>query len=171
MAHLIKILHKLEDALLVCLLLVMIGLAVCQIVLRNGFDAGIVWADPLVRVLVLWLGLIGAMVASRTDNHISIDLVSKYLPKRFRQFTGLAVHLFTAIICGLMCWHSARFVLMEKADGLPGFFNVPIWICETVIPFAFCIITIRYSLFFLDQLIRLMKSSQGSVPGSGTLEN
>ena len=155
MSRVISILHKIEDALLVSLLLLMIGLAVFQIVLRNGFDAGIVWADPLVRVLVLWLGLIGAMVASRTDNHISIDIVSKYLPTDLKRFTGLLVYLFTTIVCALMTWHSARFVIMEKAVGMPAFFSVPIWVCELVIPFAFGIITIRYALFFMESLIRI----------------
>ena len=155
MSRVISILHKIEDALLVSLLLLMIGLAVFQIVLRNGFDAGIVWADPLVRVLVLWLGLIGAMVASRTDNHISIDIVSKYLPEHIKRFTTLLVYLFTTIICTLMTWHSARFVIMEKADGMFAFFSIPIWVCELVIPFAFGIITLRYALFFLGNLIKL----------------
>nr|WP_319495484.1 TRAP transporter small permease [uncultured Desulfobacter sp.] len=155
MSRVISILHKIEDALLVSLLLTMIGLVVFQIVLRNGFDAGIVWADPLVRVLVLWLGLIGAMVASRTDNHISIDIVSKYLPRGLQRFTSLLIYLFTTFICALMTWHSARFVLMEKADGMSAFFSVPIWICEIVIPAAFGIITIRYALFFLENLIKI----------------
>jgi len=155
MSRLISILHKIEDALLVSLLMLMIGLAVFQIVLRNGFDAGLVWADPLVRVLVLWLGLIGAMVASRTDNHISIDIVSKYLCARLKRVTTLLVYLFTTLVCALMTWHSARFVIMEKADGMLAFFSVPIWICELVIPFAFGIITIRYALFFMENLIRI----------------
>lgn len=155
MSRVISILHKIEDALLVSLLLLMIGLAVFQIVLRNGFDAGIVWADPLVRVLVLWLGLIGAMVASRTDNHISIDIVSKYLPSCLKRFTSFLVYLFTTVVCALMTWHSARFVIMEKADGMTAFFSVPIWVCELVIPFAFGIITIRYALFFLGNLIEI----------------
>jgi TRAP-type C4-dicarboxylate transport system permease small subunit len=155
MSRVISILHKIEDALLVSLLLLMIGLVVFQIVLRNGFDAGIIWADPLVRVLVLWLGLIGAMVASRTDNHISIDIISKYLPRGLQRFTGLLIYLFTAIICALMTWHSARFVLMEKADGMAAFFSMPIWLCELVIPVAFGIITIRYVLFFTENLIKI----------------
>nr|WP_321401409.1 TRAP transporter small permease [uncultured Desulfobacter sp.] len=155
MSRVISILHKIEDALLVSLLLTMIGLVVFQIVLRNGFDAGIVWADPLVRVLVLWLGLIGAMVASRTDNHISIDIVSKYLPRGLQRFTSLLIYLFTTFICALMTWHSARFVLMEKADGISAFFSVPIWICELVIPAAFGIIAIRYALFFTENLFRI----------------
>lgn len=156
MSRVILLLHKIEDALLVSLLLLMIGLAVFQIVLRNGFDAGIVWADPLIRVLVLWLGLIGAMVASRTDNHISIDIISKYLPPGLKRFTSLLVYLFTASVCALMTWHSARFVIMEKADGMSAFFSVPIWLCELVIPFAFGIIAIRYLLFFLENLIKIV---------------
>ncbi|WP_462269729.1 TRAP transporter small permease [Desulfobacter sp.] len=156
MSHVIAILHKIEDALLVSLLLLMITLAVFQIVLRNGFDAGIVWADPLVRVLVLWLGLIGAMVASRTDNHIRIDIVSKYLPEHLKRFATLLVYLFTTSVCALMTLHSARFVIMEKADGMSAFFSVPVWLCELVIPFAFGIITIRYALFFLENLIKIV---------------
>lgn len=155
MSRVISLLHKIEDALLVSLLLLMIGLAVFQIVLRNGFNAGLVWADPLVRVLVLWLGLIGAMVASRTGNHISIDIISKYLPTDLKRFTGLFIYLFTMLVCALMTWHSARFVLMEKADGMSAFFSVPIWVCELVIPFAFGIITIRYALFFMENLIKI----------------
>jgi TRAP-type C4-dicarboxylate transport system permease small subunit len=58
----------------------MISLAFAQIVLRNGFDGGIVWADSLLRIMVLWIALIGAVVASRDQRHINIDLISRFLP-------------------------------------------------------------------------------------------
>ena len=61
----VKSLHRAEDALLVILLTAMIVLACTQILLRNFFDSGIVWIDPLLRVMVLWLGLVGATVATR----------------------------------------------------------------------------------------------------------
>ncbi|MBK6758569.1 MAG: hypothetical protein IPG70_13625 [Moraxellaceae bacterium] len=57
------VVHRLEDSILVALLLAMIVLAVTQIALRNGFDTGITWADALLRVMVLWIALLGAMVA------------------------------------------------------------------------------------------------------------
>ena len=47
-------LHRAEDALLVLLLSTMILLAGTQIVLRNMLDTGVVWIDPLLRVMVLW---------------------------------------------------------------------------------------------------------------------
>lgn len=159
MNRLISIFQKCEDAILVFLLMLMISMAVIQIFLRNFFDAGIVWADPLVRVLVLWIGLIGAMAASRTGNHISIDVVSRYLPEGIKRVTSLGIYLFTAGITALMTWHSFRFVAMEKADGITAFANVPAWICEAIIPLAFGIICIRYVLFFLNRLLK------GDTPG------
>ncbi len=158
LSRLIKVVRTAEDALLVILLLVMICLAVLQIFLRNFFDSGIVWGDALVRVLVLWIGLTGAMAASRNDNHIKIDVVSRYLPPSLQPFSRLATCLFTTGITGLMAWHSARFVLMEKADGMIAFAGVPAWICEAAIPAAFAIICLRYLLFCIRQVKEMMAS-------------
>ncbi len=73
-----------EDALLVLILAAMVGLAATQIVLRNLFDGAILWADPMLRVAVLWVGMIGAMVATRIDKQISVDAVSRFLPLRWK---------------------------------------------------------------------------------------
>ncbi len=157
--RLASIFQKLEDTILVFLMLAMISLAVFQIFLRNFFDAGIIWADPLVRVLVLWIGLIGAMAASRTDNHISIDVISRYLPLSVKKITSLLVYLFTAGVTALMAWHSYRFVSMERADGITAFAGVPAWVCEAIIPVAFAIISIRYTLFFFHHILKLFKQT------------
>ncbi|TNF86538.1 MAG: TRAP transporter small permease subunit, partial [Gammaproteobacteria bacterium] len=77
----VKSLHRAEDALLVILLTAMIVLACTQILLRNFFDSGIVWIDPLLRVMVLWIGLVGATVATRHNKHIRIDLLSRYFER------------------------------------------------------------------------------------------
>ena len=59
------LLHRVEDAVLALLLGAMILLAPLQIALRLFFNEGLTWADPLIRVLVLWVGLFGAISASR----------------------------------------------------------------------------------------------------------
>lgn len=147
-------LGKIEDTLLAGLLLTMIGMAVTQITLRNLFDSGIVWGDSLVRVLVLWIGLVGAMAATRTDNHIRIDMISRYLPDQVKPYTTLAVHGFTALVTAAMAWFSLRFVRMEMADNLMAFGRVPAWVCELIIPIAFGVISLRYTLFSIMGLIR-----------------
>ena len=65
-------LRRLESALLVGLLGAMIGVAVYQVLARNLFDAGLVWGDPMVRIALLWVTLVGGMAASASDRHIRI---------------------------------------------------------------------------------------------------
>ncbi len=152
-----KILNRLEDSILIGLLLVMIGMAVLQIFLRNLFGTGIVWGDVLVRVLVLWIGLLGAMVASREGNHISIDLISRYLPERAKNAVSCIVDLFTAFICVTVAYYSLRFVLMEFEDGGMIFDQVPVWICEAIIPFALFVIALRYFILSFNNLTKIVK--------------
>ena len=51
----------------------MVSVAAWQVLARNLFGGGILWGDSFVRALVLWVAFVGAMVASRSDNHINID--------------------------------------------------------------------------------------------------
>ncbi len=67
MQRVLRIIHGFEDGLLALMVAAMIFLAGSQILLRNLFDTGFAWADPVLRLLVLWVGLLGALAASRTD--------------------------------------------------------------------------------------------------------
>lgn len=69
MRVLIKTVHRLEDVLLIVLLSSMIALASTQILLRIFFEYGLIWAEPLLRVMVLWLGLTGATVKPAQQTH------------------------------------------------------------------------------------------------------
>jgi TRAP-type C4-dicarboxylate transport system permease small subunit len=138
-----------EDAILVVLLSAMIALAGSQILLRNLFDASVMWGDPLLRVMVLWVGLLGAMAATRDDNHITVDILSRLLPPRAKMVGGLVTDLFTALVCGLIAYHAARFVLSEKADGGMAFASVPAWLCELILPVGFGVIAVRLTASFL----------------------
>ena len=151
------IIYRVEDSILVGLLLLMITLAVLQIFLRNLFDSGIVWSDVLVRILVLWVGLVGAMVASRQGNHINIDIMERFLPERAKIVVNFIVELFTAFICAIVAYYSLQFVQMEFADGGMAFARVPVWLCEAIIPFAFVVIAIRYVLLSIINLKRIVK--------------
>jgi len=149
LARLLRIIHALEDGLLVLLLLTMIGLAVMQIVLRNGFDGGILWGDSLLRVLVLWIALLGAMVASREQRHINIDVISRFLPPLGKRIAATIASLFTTMICATLAWYCFDFVQMEYESPSPAFANIPTWWCESIMPIAFIVIAARYFIHAL----------------------
>ena len=152
------IIYRVEDSILVGLLLLMIIMAVLQIFLRNLFATGIVWSDVLVRILVLWVGLLGAMVASRQGNHINIDIMHRYLSERTKTVVKFIVELFTALICLIVAYYSLQFVRMEFVYGGEAFAKVPAWLCEAIIPFAFAVIAIRYLILALINFKKIVKA-------------
>ncbi len=158
MPPLIKLTHRLEDSLLILLLGSMILLAGGQIILRNFFDFGFIWIDPLLRLLVLWTGLIGATVASRDNRHIRIDLLSRYLSTKAHLIIQFFVGLFTAFICTVIAWHGALWVQQDYLDSMTGFQDLPAWMLEVIIPVAFGLIAIRYFVHSLNWLIMCVKS-------------
>ena len=150
----------LEDAVLVILLTGMIVLAAGQIVLRNFFDIGFFWTDEMLRLLVLWLAVAGAVAASRNNRHISIAVLDRFLPKTAKAAVDVVLHLFTAGICGLVTWHSLAFVRTshEFGDVLLG--SVPAWIPQAVLPLGFGLITYRYLLFAVRGVVRLPQGTE-----------
>ena len=146
MERLLGILHRIEDGLLAILLSLMIVLASSQIILRNLFEIGFSWADPMLRILVLWLGLLGALAASRDNKHISIDILSRFLPRRAQAGAQAVTHLFTAIVAGVVSYHGARFVALDLETQTVGIAGLPAWILELIIPVAFGLIALRYAL-------------------------
>lgn len=156
----ICVLQRAEDALLVLLLGATVLLAPLQILLRGAFGTGIAWIDPLLRVLVLWLGLLGALVASRDGRLISIDVMSRILPPRPRAAAGAATSLFTASVSGIVAYHAARFVASELRFGIVAFSGIPAWVLESILPFAFGAIALRYLLRFASDLGALFSREQ-----------
>lgn len=135
---------RLEDALILLLLLGMIALASLQIFLRNVFDSGWLWADPALRVLLLWTALFGAMVASRHDKHISIDIVSRWLSPPLRALGKTFSSLFAAAVCGVAACYAGLFVLDEYRYASADIGGLPVWIFESVMPLAFGVMALRY---------------------------
>ena len=137
-------LHRVEDALLILLLAAMIALAGTQILLRNLFDSGFIWADPALRVMVLWLGMIGATVATRHNKHIRIDLFHKvFAPNTHRAIQALVGQV-SAWTCLLIAWYGFDWIRYDYEDRIEAFAGIPAWTLEIIIPLAFGLIALRY---------------------------
>ena len=135
--------HRLEDSVLILALLSMLIMALTQIILRNFFDSGFLWAESFLRILVLWVAMLGAMVATRERNHISIDLLSRFVhPRIFRPLLALA-QLFAASICFAAAYYCVDYIRYEYEDGTIAFASVPVWLCQSILPVGFVVMGLR----------------------------
>lgn len=139
----IFLLHRLENATLVALFASLLGLGLVQIVARNFFGLGFAWIDPLMRALVLWVALFGALVATRERNHIRIDIAGHWLYGTPRKIANLLTDVFTAAVAIVVALASYRFTQFEYMDGTIAFAGVPTWIIASVLPFTFALISLR----------------------------
>ncbi len=144
--------RKAEELSLALLLGVMILLSSTQILLRNFLDSGIAWADPLLRLLVLWVGMLGAMLATHDDKHIRIDLITRFIPPRYHRLSDFLTALVSSLVCALLAFHSARFVYSEWLDGGEAFIGVPAWLAESILPFGFGVMSLRFAIRALQNL-------------------
>jgi len=146
-----------EDTLLMIILIGMILLAGAQIFLRNFFDFSLFWGDEMLRLLVLWLTLAGGLAASRVDKHISIEVIYRFLPGAAQMVTRIIIDIFTAFICGLLAWQSARFVMGSYEYGDTLMKNMPAWMLQSILPVGFGLMAFRHLLHALRRPFHLTR--------------
>jgi TRAP-type C4-dicarboxylate transport system permease small subunit len=154
MKTLLRFAHGLENALLYLLIALLLGISVYQIAARNLFDSGLYWGDPLLRVVVLWLALVGAMLASREGSHIRIDVASHYLTERAQGLTNTITAVFSSVVCFIAAWYGFLFVVDEREYGMSAFADIPAWWCEAIIPIGLSVIGLRFALEFFTALLQ-----------------
>jgi len=148
-----KIGTALENAALVILLGALILLAVLQIILRVFFSFGFVWADELVRLLVLWIALVASIAASRGNRHLRIDILSHFVAEKYARFPRIIVDAFAAVMCGVLAWHSWRYLslVIEFEDTV--LVDLPAWIAYALLPISFILMCYRFVLSVVADLV------------------
>ena len=150
---------RVEETLVVTFLGFMILIAFLQIVLRNVLSTGLDWGDSLLRNLVLWIGFIGATLATKEGRHINIDIVSRRLPSLGKNIVMLITHLFSFSVCCLLTYAALKFIRNEAQMGNRTLLNIPVWIPEVILPMTFMLMTLRFGLRSFKNLSELGKTT------------
>ena len=92
-------------------------LLVLQVILRNFFHHGVLWFDPLVRTLVLWVAFLGALMATSQraappHRRRASDPVPEDEPA-----VGRALSIIAAVCCALMANGASIYLREEYLHG------------------------------------------------------
>lgn len=137
-------LDRIETGLIAVLVLAMVVLAGAQIVLRNFFETGLEWADPLLRAMVLWAAMLGALAAARDDKHIGLDVLAHFVHGKARRAMRVITLLFAAAISATMAWYGYGLVQLDFG-GTNTIAGVPTWLVEAIIPLGFGLLALRFA--------------------------
>ncbi len=156
----------LETIMLVSMLSATMILAVGQIIMREGFGTGFGWADELIRLMVLWLALVGSIAACRENRHIRIDALSHILPLTAIKVARVLVDLFAAAVCAVIAVQAWRYLQIEIEYKDTVLVDIPAWIAHAIMPAAFALIAYRFLIASLKQARDNLFSSDKTEAGA-----
>jgi TRAP-type C4-dicarboxylate transport system permease small subunit len=115
-------------------------------VYTEQFPGGFVWAQKVALVMMLWVALLGASIATYERGHLALELGEKLWPKRWLHLVKAAAHAVTSAFClGLVVWSVS--ILVDHADKgttVEPLVWFPRWTALAVIPYAFLVMTVRF---------------------------
>ncbi len=142
-----------EDVLLVTLLGGMMLVAVGQVIAREIFETGFFLAGELVRLMVLWLAMVGSIAACRENRHIRIDAISHLLSDRAVGIVRMLVDTFAAVVCGVIAWNAWRYLQLEIEFEDTVLIDTPAWVAHLVVPVAFALLSYRFLVLVLQTAV------------------
>lgn len=132
-----------ENLIVSLALAAMVLLPLTEIVLRKGFETGIVGASAFLQHFTLIIGLLGGALAARDGRLLSLSTLTTFLRGGWRTFARIFSGTFASAISLFLCLAAWQFVMFEKEGGNILAYGIPIWTIQLVLPVGFFAIGAR----------------------------
>lgn len=148
----LRIISSFERLLLYLSLLGIICISFINVLMRNTGLGGLVWADRILVILVLFIAILGSSIAAQEDKHITIDLAYNILPENTHRHLKYFSHLLSAVFAAVLTYFTVNMTIFEYRAGVQVIRGIGAWIPMAVMSFGFALITVRYFFHFLRSL-------------------
>lgn len=121
-----------------------VALMFAQVISRYVLGISITFAEELIVILFIWAVYLGAIGATRRNEHLQIELISDRFAVTGR-FVFAIISDAAFIVAGIFIINGVMNVTLNlEAQGMStALLHIPKWICYMVIPFSFAVIIIR----------------------------
>jgi C4-dicarboxylate transporter DctQ subunit len=136
LGRLVSVLTDAAMALAALALLVSFALIGWAVVMRYVFNAAPIWVDEVVGFNLVVIVLLGAAQTLRRGEHISVDLLVTYLPKKGQRWAHAWAALATAAIAGVLIINGWETAQLARMLGLltDGSLEWPTWWLMLLMP-------------------------------------
>jgi tripartite ATP-independent transporter DctM subunit len=135
----------LERALLVACLVSMVALPAASTLSRRFLGRELPGSSVLAQHITLWVGFLGALLATATDHHLALStlgLVPAGAPRRIARFLTQAV---SAAATALLAWASVKLVEVEWGGFGEIAFGIRVAWSQLVMPVGFGFMALRFA--------------------------
>lgn len=161
-----RTLTKIVSTSLILTLVAMIILASVQVFLRGLFHTGILWGDIVARYLVMWVGFLGAYLATHEDRHLRIDFFTRFLGPRIRLWFNAFCDLFAAVVCYFLIRAGWTFVVIGMDPQAILFLQITQKTAAMIVPAGFALIMIQFLIRMIENIVRAVRVLEPEVKAS-----
>lgn len=138
-----------------------------NVVLRYGFNSGIVFSEEVARFMFMWLTLIGALIVMKDHGHLGMSSVVSHFGEAGQRICRFLADLMTLICCLLLAHGTWKQMIIGMDDHAPVT-GIPMGIIQS----ALLISSVGMSLvlgYGLWRLVTRRMKADELVPFSGSV--
>lgn len=159
-----NLLATLEKVFLVIAVTVMTLVVFFDFILRETVASGFIWAKELAAFLMIWVGFIGASLATKENKHLVVGIPEKLFPKKILPYVSLFVNIVVFGVTLLIAYLGYEYVSETKAFADTSLvLKIPLWIVQVIIPASLIVIAFR----FVGVTVQILQGKVTSI-GAGT---
>jgi tripartite ATP-independent transporter DctM subunit len=127
------------------LLLAMVALPAGETLSRRFLGEGISGSAVFVQHLTLWVGFLGALLATGAGHHLALS-TGEVIPAGWpRRGASLLARSVSTAVCALLAWASLKLVLAERGSDRMLPLGIPFWASELIMPAGAALMALRFA--------------------------
>ena len=114
-------------------MLAMVTIIFSQVVARYAFSNSLSWSEEAGRYIFVWMTFLGAAMAVRDRQHVSLDLVLKSLPDSLQKLLLMISYLSMLVFTAVLIYGGIKFVA-RGSNQISSALEIPMHYVYIVLP-------------------------------------
>ena len=156
---------KLEEYLLVGSLVFNVLLIFAQIIMRGVFNYSLTWSEEVSRYVFIWQIWLGTSIAVRTEQHIQVKLLLKFVKtdkaQKIIRLLGLLIWFGFSLYLAYLGYNSCISMMSHMVAST--ILRIPMWIVYVALPVSSLLVSLRLVWKIIQQATELGRKAERRV--------
>nr|WP_326184201.1 TRAP transporter small permease [uncultured Oscillibacter sp.] len=141
---------------------IMIIVAFVEVIRRYLLGKSFIWADDLIRYMIIYVGFIGGAAAYKDNNLASLDLLTRHFSQKVQIILEIVVNTIVTATIIFLLYYSALAVSAPSIKYSVGVgLKIALWIPYLALPVGFAVMLLFSVEKYIDMFKRLRKGGSG----------
>ncbi|MEG1492380.1 MAG: TRAP transporter small permease [Oscillospiraceae bacterium] len=134
-----------EDTMMVVGILSAAAILFINVVMRNVFSSGLVWAEEFAKFAIIWITFGGCGAAARANAHMKISALYDAMGAKVKKVMDVLINLCAMIFSSFMVYYGITLTIkvIETAQVSPTM-QLPMWVIYISVPIGGALMLLRY---------------------------